>query len=90
MTFIERRDFVGAITLLLFQKKTNTVPQGIHADLWLAYCYFHNGQHDLALKIYTDLNKQEPPPQDHQQLELYRAICLLYMGKIDEARKISA
>ncbi|CAL6019175.1 Intraflagellar_transport protein IFT56 [Hexamita inflata] len=89
MQFIERRDFVGAITLLNFQKKTNTVPTGIHADLWLAYCYFHNGQHDLAYKIYVELNKQEPLPQDHAQLELYQSICLLYMGKVNEARQIA-
>ena len=43
LSFIEKRDFAGAITLLKFQKNTNTVPEGIHADLWLAYCYFHNG-----------------------------------------------
>lgn len=40
----------------------------------------------MAYKIYTELNKQEPPPQDHASLDLYCAICLLYMGKIQNAR----
>lgn len=43
----------------------------------------------MAYKIYTELNKQEPPPQDHASLDLYCAICLLYMGKIQNARQIA-
>lgn len=89
MTFIERRDFIGAITLLRFQKDSHTLPAGVNADLWIAYCYFHLGRHEDALRIYTTLASHEPPPLDSQTLDLYRAICMLYMGRMKDARELA-
>ena len=47
--FIKLRDFLGAITLLEHEKMLNK--DNIQNQLWLAYCYFHNG--DYEYKYFT-------------------------------------
>lgn len=59
--FIERRDFLGAITVLKFLKSTRNTAEVGNADLWIAYCNFHLGRHEEALEIYTALKKSKNP-----------------------------
>jgi intraflagellar transport protein 56 len=42
--FIKQRDFVGSIILLDYEKMLNK--ENIHNQIWLAYCYFHNGDYE--------------------------------------------
>jgi intraflagellar transport protein 56 len=42
--FVKKRDFVGAITLLEHEKMLNK--DNILNQLWLGYCYFHNGDYE--------------------------------------------
>lgn len=42
--FIKLRDFQGAITLLEHEKMLNK--DNVKIQLWLAYCYFHNGDYE--------------------------------------------
>lgn len=41
---IAARDYVGVITLLRFKQQGNR--DDLKATEWLAYAYFHNGEHD--------------------------------------------
>lgn len=50
--------------------------------MWLAYCYFHNGDYDKALDIYTELLKK---PNSDQMLRNYKACCLYALCKYKEA-----
>lgn len=43
-SFIKQRDFIGAITLLEFEKILNK--ENLQHQLWLAYCYYHNGDYE--------------------------------------------
>ena len=47
--FIKNRDFVGAITLLEHEKILNK--DNVTFQLWLAYCYFHNGDYEYDLIV---------------------------------------
>ena len=87
--FIERRDFLGAITVLKFLKSTRNTAEVGNADLWIAYCNFHLGRHEEALEIYTSLKKSKTPPLDAHTLDLYRAICMLYLGQMGDARELA-
>lgn len=42
--FLSKRDYKGVITLLEFQK-ADCEDENEHS-LWLAYAYFHYGEHD--------------------------------------------
>jgi intraflagellar transport protein 56 len=48
--FVQARDYVGAITLLEFLRSTERGSGGDTA-LWLAYCWFHNGDYARARKV---------------------------------------
>lgn len=41
---IKQRDFVNAIALLEYEKLMNK--DNTQNQLWLAYCYFHNGDYE--------------------------------------------
>ena len=50
--------------------------------MWLAYCYFHNGDYDKALEIYNELLKK---PNSDQNLRNNKACCLYAICKYKEA-----
>ncbi|GMH44171.1 hypothetical protein BSKO_12105 [Bryopsis sp. KO-2023] len=85
--YLSRRDYLGAITLLKFQssgKKRND-EELVDAE-WLAYCYFHYGEHAKALEIYESLLERS----DFDPLYyLYAAACHYYMGSMREAVEIA-
>ena len=51
--FLKKRDYVGAITLVEFmQSAERPIP---NTDEWLAYCKFHLGDFNGALKVGVDM-----------------------------------
>lgn len=52
--YLDRCDYVGAITILQFDRKAKTERAGGTA-MWLAYAAFHNGDYRLALETYEDM-----------------------------------
>jgi len=80
--FLGKRDYVGAITLLEFQRHGNPKDQTTLA--WLAYAYFHYGEHKKSLDVYRELLRApDPDPTYHT----YSAACLFYMAKYKEAEE---
>jgi len=78
--YLHTRDFTAASVLLEFRrhsegKQTKTLE-------WLAYCYFHNREHEKALKIYRDISVGEDADPMYR---IYSAACLYYMGLYQEA-----
>nr|CAG4646193.1 EOG090X04LA [Macrothrix elegans] len=70
--FVETRDFLGAITLLEYEKFSGGAIA--ETDLWLAYCEFHRGNYKQALAYYDSLGSP-----------LGVACCQFYLGMYQEA-----
>jgi len=51
--------------------------------MWLAYCYFHNGDYKKALDTYEDAEKKENDPNIHA----YKACCLYALCQYTEAEQ---
>ncbi len=49
--YLERCDYVGAMTILQFDKTTGAE----NIPMWLAYSAFHNGDYKLALENYEEI-----------------------------------
>ncbi|GIL82519.1 hypothetical protein Vretimale_11945 [Volvox reticuliferus] len=83
--FLTKRDYLGAIALLSFRRHANR--HDIKNLEWLAYCYFHYGEHDKALAIYKELlTHDDPDPMCY----VYSAACHYYMGMYKEAEEIAS
>eukprot|EP00854_Cymbomonas_tetramitiformis_P001982 gene1982-2668_t len=84
-TCVAKRDYVGAITLLEFKKQS--APKDKTNLEWLAYCYFHNGEHRKAIECYVTLldtkEAEGPDPLYHT----YCAACHFYLGEYKEAEE---
>ncbi|CAM6100501.1 unnamed protein product [Calypogeia fissa] len=81
--FLEIRDYTGAIALLQF-KFTEAKGEDVKAKEWLAYCHFHHGEHDKALKLYNELlETSNADPMYH----VYSAACLFYIGLYQDAEQ---
>ncbi|KAG2439081.1 hypothetical protein HYH02_006606 [Chlamydomonas schloesseri] len=80
--FLTKRDYLGAIALLSFRRHANR--NDLKNLEWLAYCYFHYGEHDKALAIYKELLQHEDPDP---MFYVYSAACLYYMGMYKEAEE---
>ena len=57
-TYLDRRDYVGAITLLEFTKNTGSPLK--ETEEWLGYCNFHLGNVQKAYGIYLDVARGNP------------------------------
>jgi len=81
--FLAKRDYVGAITLLEFKRQSN--PSDITNLEWLAYAYFHYGEHKKSHGAYRDLLRMgsDLDPTYHT----FAAACLFYMGRYQEAEE---
>jgi len=84
-TCIQKRDYVGAITLLEFKRQS--APKDKTNLEWLAYCYFHYGEHRKALDIYKDLVKSTEAEGPDPIYYTYMAACLFYLGEYKEAEE---
>ncbi|KAG2432148.1 hypothetical protein HXX76_009071 [Chlamydomonas incerta] len=80
--FLTKRDYLGAIALLSFRRHANR--NDLKNLEWLAYCYFHYGEHDKALAIYKELLQHEDPDP---MFFVYSAACHYYMGMYKEAEE---
>jgi len=80
--FIEQRDYLGAVSLLEFDKRVGE--EEPDAQAWLAYSFFHLGDYKKASDIYRDLIKQAEGPSIYH---IYRACCFFFMGMYKEAEE---
>jgi intraflagellar transport protein 56 len=85
--FIDKCDYVGAITLLEFERKSKE--ERPHLLLWLAYSYFHNGDYRKALDTYTDLMAKEAAQKkdSDKNIHAYKACCLYALCQYKEAEE---
>uniref|UniRef100_A0A8C7QW53 Intraflagellar transport protein 56 n=1 Tax=Oncorhynchus mykiss TaxID=8022 RepID=A0A8C7QW53_ONCMY len=82
--FLIQRDYLGAITLLEFQR--NVGERGEDADLWLAYCAFHLGDYKRAMEEYKALTDK---PDCCPDVWVYLACTLFFLGLYKEAEEAS-
>lgn len=80
--FLEKRDYIGALTLLEFDNSTDS---SLNTDLWLGYCAFHLGDYKRAATIYENLRKRDYAPPD---VSTNLACCYFYLGMYPESQKI--
>jgi len=79
--FLNNCDYVGAITLLDFERKSRQ--ERPRLLMWLAYSYFHNGDYKKAIDTYDDAIKKENDPQIHA----YKACCFYALTQYEEAEE---
>lgn len=80
--FLEKRDYIGALTLLEFN---STSGSNLESELWMGYCAFHLGDYKRALTIYENLKKKENVLVD---LITNVACCNFYLGMYPESQKL--
>ncbi|XP_011265450.1 intraflagellar transport protein 56 isoform X2 [Camponotus floridanus] len=80
--FLEKRDYIGALTLLEFDNSTSN---SLETDLWMGYCAFHLGDYKRAATIYENLRKNDYIPPD---VLTNLACCYFYLGMYPESQKI--
>ncbi|GAB1869020.1 Tetratricopeptide repeat protein 26 [Camponotus japonicus] len=80
--FLEKRDYIGALTLLEFDNSTSS---SLETDLWMGYCAFHLGDYKRAATIYENLRKKDYVPPD---VLTNLACCYFYLGMYPESQKI--
>ncbi|XP_029169926.1 intraflagellar transport protein 56 [Nylanderia fulva] len=80
--FLEKRDYIGALTLLEFESSTGS---SLETDLWMGYCAFHLGDYKRAATVYESLRKKDYVPPD---VLTNLACCYFYLGMYPESQKI--
>ncbi|XP_062336713.1 intraflagellar transport protein 56-like isoform X2 [Osmerus eperlanus] len=80
--YLSRRDYLGAMTLLEFQR--NVGERGEDADLWLSYCAFHLGDYRRAMEEYRILTVQA---DCRPEVWVNLACCLFCLGLYKEAQE---
>merc|ERR1719456_942410 len=80
-SFLDALDYVGAITLLEFERKAQE--ERAHLHLWLGFCYFHNGDYQKALDIYNELLQKQKDCDS--MVHAYKACCLYALCQYQEA-----
>ncbi|GLE00350.1 hypothetical protein PINS_up009107 [Pythium insidiosum] len=91
--FLERRDYVGALTLLrLEDREPASTSDRVHRLWWTAYCHFQLGAYTDALATYEQL-LQLPPNTDvdsdrtRDHWRLSRACCLYALERYEDAEQ---
>jgi len=79
--FLNNCDYVGAITLLEFEKKARE--ERPHLLTWLSFCYFHNGDYKKAIDSYDEALKKEGDKAIH----VYKACCMYALCQYQEAEE---
>jgi len=79
--FLDNCDYVGATTLLEFEKKSKEARQ--HSLEWLAYSYFHAGEYAKALENYEEAFKKTSDANIHG----YKACCYYALCQYKEAEE---
>ncbi|CAD7948025.1 unnamed protein product [Amoebophrya sp. A25] len=81
--YLEKCDYVGAMTILSFDKKTG----GENIPMWLAYAAFHNGDYKVALENYEEIiakHKSVGKTFD-PAIHLYCACCHYALTQYEQA-----
>ncbi|RQM15486.1 hypothetical protein B5M09_007381, partial [Aphanomyces astaci] len=93
-TYLDRRDFQGAMTLLRFQAKHG---EGSRLNtLWTAYCLFHMGEYVQALEHYeqvlaADIYKRVLARHEtHAAINVYLAMCYYHLEYFDISSELLA
>mmetsp|Transcript_10534 Transcript_10534/g.23713 ORF Transcript_10534/g.23713 Transcript_10534/m.23713 type:complete len:561 (-) Transcript_10534:157-1839(-) len=81
--FLNNCDYVGAITLLEFEKKTREERPNLL--MWLAFSYFHNGDYKKALDAYEEASNKDKNPD----MPLYKACCFYALCQYQEAEDVA-
>jgi intraflagellar transport protein 56 len=93
VSFIDKRDFVGALTLLEFNRAAGNEEEGVPTRPWLAYCHFHLGAHKEALAVYQDLASESDASTDKTpeaaSYHLFAGICHFYLGDYEKVHDCS-
>lgn len=79
--FLNKCDYVGAITLLEFEKKARE--ERPHLLMWLAFSYFHNGDYKKAIDTYDEALKKD----NDKNIHVYKACCLYALCQYQEAEE---
>eukprot|EP00954_Amorphochlora_amoebiformis_P020650 1340874-Amorphochlora_amoeboformis.AAC.2 len=80
-SFVKKRDYTGAYTLLEFERQTKKKNDSKTLGL-LSYCYFHNCDYQKAVDIYDILLKESNCDPSHY---LHKAAAQFYLGMFKEA-----
>uniref|UniRef100_A0A1A7X2U3 Intraflagellar transport protein 56 n=1 Tax=Iconisemion striatum TaxID=60296 RepID=A0A1A7X2U3_9TELE len=83
--YLQHRDYLGALTLLQFQRSTGEKEE--HADLWLGYCAFHLGDYKRAIEEYKSLTVKPDCPAD---VWVYLGCALFFLGLYKEAEEAAS
>jgi len=81
-SFIKKRDWVAALTLLECDKKYSN-RHDLKTFLGIAYCAFHKGDYKKAMDIYDELMKR---PEYDTSLHAYKACCMYALCEYKEAK----
>ena len=72
-SFLHKRDYTGALTLLQHQKAETERQRTSEAEerrlAWLAYCHYHLGDHQKALDTYSELAELAKHPLKEREEE---------------------
>ncbi|XP_039880672.1 intraflagellar transport protein 56 isoform X2 [Simochromis diagramma] len=83
--YLQQRDYLGALTLLEFQK--NIGEREEDADLWIGYCAFHLGDYKKAMEEYKSMTNK---PQCPAEVWVYLACALFFLGLYKEAEEAAS
>ncbi|CAG10786.1 unnamed protein product, partial [Tetraodon nigroviridis] len=83
--YLQKRDYLGALTLLEFKKSIGEEQQ--LADLWTGYCAFHLGDYRRAMEEYTCLTQRPDCPA---QVWVFLACVFFFLGLYKEAEEAAS
>uniref|UniRef100_A0AAX7UJA5 Intraflagellar transport protein 56 n=1 Tax=Astatotilapia calliptera TaxID=8154 RepID=A0AAX7UJA5_ASTCA len=83
--YLQQRDYLGALTLLEFQK--NIGEREEDADLWIGYCAFHLGDYKKAMEVVFVVHECECCPAE---VWVYLACALFFLGLYKEAEEAAS
>ncbi|KAI0222218.1 Intraflagellar transport protein 56 [Lamellibrachia satsuma] len=78
--FLNLRDYTGAMTLLEFDRNSGKGSE--ETDMWIAYCHFHLGEYQKAMKEYERLVKT---PTCNPEVWNFLGCCRFLLGMYQEA-----
>lgn len=81
-TFLKKRDFLAALTILDCDKKYSH-RHDIKTFMGIAYCSFHNGDYKKAMDIYDELMKR---PDYDRNIHAFKACCQYALCNFKEAK----
>lgn len=96
-TYVDKQDFVGALTLLrvLARQQSEQDPSRAKPEAgdlrtrtwWEAYCHFHSGDFGQALARFEQLIEEnaDATATDLKSWRLSRACCLFYLQSLEDA-----